>query len=95
MRQGEFTVIQVELRADQHRLESVVLATLTVHDDLSHRVRGDHSVVDLTEQMLTFPGPRRVSFTTDPVGWARALPRNLCSPYLYAVVVEDTAPGNP
>lgn len=82
-------MIKVELRTARHRLDAEVLATLVVRDDLSHRVTGDRRLVDLTELMLHFPGPRAVSFHDDPQAWARALPRNINSPYLYAVVVED------
>jgi hypothetical protein len=40
--------------------------------------------------MLSFPGPRVLSFYDDPYRWARALPHNLTSPYLHAVIVHDT-----
>lgn len=69
----------------------MVLATLVVRDDLTHRIHGDRRVIDLTEPMLAFPGPRMVHFRHDPEGWARALQHNVCSPYLYAVVVRDSA----
>lgn len=71
---------------DPHRL----LATLTVHDDGSHTLEDPDEVLDLEEPMVAHPGNRRVVFANDPAGWARALPQNLRSPYLYA---ELAPPG--
>lgn len=86
-------MVRVELRSMRHRLDPEVLATFAVSDDGSHRVTGDRRLVDLTEPMLHFPGPREVSFDDHPGAWARAMPRSFCSPSLYAVVVEDSAWG--
>jgi hypothetical protein len=83
-------MIQVELRSTNQRFGTEVLATLEVRDDGSHRIVGSRDALDLREPMLSFPGPRVLSFYDDPYRWARALPHNLTSPYLHAVIVHDT-----
>lgn len=82
-------MIQVELRTTNRRYGTEVLATLEVRDDGSHRLAGSRDALDLREAMLSFPGPRVLSFYDDPYRWARALPHNLTSPYLHAVIVHD------
>ncbi len=82
-------VIRVQLLAASHRHGHELLATLKVDADGSHRVTGSSGVVDLTQVMLHFPGPRLVAFRDEPIAWARCLPHNLTSPALFAVVVVE------
>ncbi|GAA1146545.1 hypothetical protein [Ornithinicoccus hortensis] len=82
-------MITVELRSTHHRFTEVV-TTLEVRDDGTHRVTGSRSALDLGESMVAFPGPRIISFYDDPWLWARALPHNLTSPYLHAVIVQES-----
>lgn len=82
-------MITVELRSTHHRFTEVV-TTLEVRDDDTYRVTGSRSAVNLSESMVSFPGPRVISFYDDPWSWARALPHNLTSPYLHAVIVQES-----
>lgn len=82
-------MIRVELRST-HRRSTEVVTTLEVRDDGSHKVTGSRSALDLGESMLSFPGPRVISFYDDPWMWARSLPHNLTSPYLHAVIVQES-----
>lgn len=82
-------MIRVELRTWGPYADPGVAAELTVHDDGSHSLRGDRSVIDLERTMFA-PGRRRVRFGEDPAMWARLLPENIHSPVHYAIVVEDS-----
>lgn len=71
-----------------------LLATLTINDDLSHRVDGKApSSVELDLNASAIDGSGFISFKEDPVLWARSIHTIIRGPYLYTDVAEDTFPA--
>ncbi len=71
-----------------------LLATLTLNDDLTHEVAGRApGVIDLDLNTVATDGSSFVSFSEDPVLWARSIHTTIRGPYLYTELSEDTFPA--
>lgn len=88
----------ISLRYLEHQIDSTdqpstALAVLTVADDLSTQVTGEHpDVVDLTLRVAAIDGSGFVTFEENPILWARSVHTGYRTPYLYVEIAEDTFP---
>lgn len=88
----------ISLRYLEHRMDSTdqpsaELAVLTVADDLSTQVTGEHpNVVDLMLRVAAIDGSGFVTFEDNPILWARSVHTGYRTPYLYVEITEDTFP---
>lgn len=70
-----------------------VLATLTLNDDLTHGITGEApDVIELDLNTVAADGSGFVSFSENPVLWARSIQTTIRGPYLYTELIEDTFP---
>ncbi len=83
----------LEHRMDRNDQPSAELAVLTVTDDLSTQVTGEHpNVVDLMLRVAAIDGSGFITFEDNPILWARSVHTGYRTPYLYVEIAEDTFP---
>jgi hypothetical protein len=75
----------------RHIVGSELLARLSV-DGQDARIEGDESAVDFDQRVLSPRTGEAIRFADSGEDWARGLTAAYRSPYLWADIVEDSAP---